>query len=98
MDLDASAIQELAGEINVAISNVVNVDQILDNTRNDLLTTQDLKNRADAAKTRAEEQLKHAEEVTNSLSEAIGAQDSAEISIKSAQDDILAARNNLAQV
>ena len=98
MDLDSSSIQDLAEEINVAIANVVNVDEILDNTRADLATAQNLKDRADRAKERAAGQLKHAQEVTNSLSEASGAQDSADSSIRSAQVDIDSARKDIAEV
>ncbi|WP_233530803.1 hypothetical protein, partial [Gelidibacter salicanalis] len=60
MDLDSSEISDLAGEINVAINSVTNVDQILAETSDDLRRAQELQRRADYTQQNAEEQLKHA--------------------------------------
>lgn len=98
MDLDSSEISGLAQEINSAIDSVTNVDQILAETADDLSRAQELQQRADRTKQNAEEQLKHAEEVTNFLSQAVEAQNKADISIQSAQEDIDSARKDLSQV
>eukprot|EP00094_Tigriopus_californicus_P009037 TCALIF_08711-PA protein Name:"Similar to LanB1 Laminin subunit beta-1 (Drosophila melanogaster)" AED:0.08 eAED:0.08 QI:0/0.86/0.81/1/0.86/0.87/16/623/1807 len=98
MDLDSSEISGLAQEINSAIDSVTNVDQILAETADDLNRAQELQRRADFTKQNAEEQLKHAEEVTNFLSQAVEAQNMADISIQSAQEDIDSARKDLSQI
>ena len=98
MDLESSAIADLADQINAAIGSVSNVDQILSDTSEDLNRAQDLKARADQTRENAERQLKHAEEVTTNLAEAVEAQNKADISIQSAQADIDVARKDLSQV
>ena len=98
MDLESSAIADLADQINAAIGSVSNVEQILSDTSDDLNTAQDLKVRADRTRENAEAQLKHAEEVTTNLSEAVEAQNKADVSIQSAQADIDVARKDLSQV
>ncbi len=98
MDLTESEILQLGQEINLAIDSVSDVDQILDDTNDDLRRTEELKIGADEAKRNAEEQLKHAEEVTQFLSETSEAQNRADASIQNAQEDIDEARKDLSQV
>lgn len=98
MDLTETEILELGQEINVAISSVTNVDEILEDTTEDLRRAEDLKARADFTRLNAEQQLKHAQEVTDSLSEALEAQNKADAGIRSAQTDIDEARRDLSEV
>ena len=63
-----------------------------------LSRAEDVKLRADAARSSAESQLEHAEQVTQFLSEASEAQGEADLAIQNAQDDIDEARKDLAQV
>ena len=98
MDLESNAIADLGDQINAAIGSVSNVEQILSETSDDLSRAQDLKFRADRSRENAENQLKHAEEVTTNLAEAVEAQNKADVSIQSAQADIDVARKDLSQV
>ena len=47
LSLDSKEIEDLAGQINDAISGVMNVDQILEETANDVKEAGDLKVRAE---------------------------------------------------
>ena len=47
LSLDSNAIENLAGQINEAISGVMNVDQILEETADDVKKAGDLKIRAE---------------------------------------------------
>ncbi|QQP36582.1 Uncharacterized protein FKW44_021729, partial [Caligus rogercresseyi] len=98
MSLDASEIQNLAGQINEAISSVTNVDQILRETEEDLQRAQSLQVRADDTRQRAASQLEEATRVTSSLSDAVEDQNKAEIAIQEASEDIIAARNDLEKI
>ncbi|XP_040566371.1 laminin subunit beta-1 isoform X1 [Lepeophtheirus salmonis] len=98
MSLDASEIQNLAGQINEAISSVTNVDQILQETEEDLLKAQSLQVRADDTRVRAASQLEEATRVTSSLSNAVEDQNKADIAIQEASEDIIAARSDLEKI
>ena len=98
LSLDSTEIESLAQQINEAISGVVNVDQILEDTEDDVAKAEALKKRADQVRQEAEQTLEHAETVTKSLSEAVEAQNQADIAIQSTQEDIDSARKDLAQV
>ena len=50
LSLDSKEIEDLAGQINDAISGVMNVDQILEETANDVKEAGDLKVRAEQVK------------------------------------------------
>ena len=55
--MDAGEIQDLADQINEATATVTDVDKINEQTAKPLQTAEDLKLRADAAKTEAMTQL-----------------------------------------
>merc|ERR1719414_899538 len=93
--MDAGEIQDLADQINEATATVTDVDKINEQTAKPLQTAEDLKLRADAAKTEAMTQLARAENVTKSLGDAEEAQNAAEEAIQSALSDIASARNDL---
>merc|ERR1712198_172355 len=95
MAMDAGEIQDLADQINEATATVTDVDKINEQTAKPLQTAEDLKLRADAAKTEAMTQLARAENVTKSLGDAEEAQNAAEEAIQSALADIASARNDL---
>ena len=57
MAMDAGEIQDLADQINEATATVTDVDKINEQTAKPLQTAEDLKLRADAAKTEAMTQL-----------------------------------------
>ena len=98
LSLDSTEIESLAQQINEAISGVVNVDQILEDTEDDVAKAEALKKRADQVRQEAEQTLEHAETVTKSLSEAVEAQNQADIAIQSTQEDIDSARKDLKPV
>lgn len=98
LNMDPAKIAELAEKINVAIEGVANVDEILADTSDDLARAQVLSESAKRAKELADEQLKHAEKVTQDLSLAVEAQNRADVDIQATQTDIDSARKNLAKI
>ena len=96
--LDDAKITELANEITEAISKVQNVDEILSDTKADLFTAQNLLGGAQDAETFSQEQLDKAKKVTDDLSKALEAQNTADGSIQTTQMNIDSARKDLAQV
>lgn len=98
MDLTEAEILQLGENINLAISSVSNVDQILQDTNADLQRANALRQSADDTEQSAKGQLEHAEKVTRELGEALEAQNRADIAIQQAQEDIDASRADLSQV
>lgn len=98
MDKDTEGIQALADQINVAITSVTNVDDILEDTREPLRNAEELKYRADMVKTEAEKELEKAEKITKALSDAVEAQNIVSEAIVGAQENIDNARTDLGQV
>ena len=98
LDLDATQIENLADDINNAIADVVNVDEILAATSGDLTAAMNLKHRAEIVRADAQAQLAGAEGVTKALSDAEESQDAADLAITNTRTDIDAARKDLAQV
>ena len=74
------------------------MEQILQDTKPDLETAQQLSQRAKDAERFAQEQLQKANKVTDDLSQALEAQNKADVSIQTTQTDIDSARKDLAQV
>merc|ERR1712029_1160277 len=95
LDLDNAAIQQLAGQINDAISGVSNVDAILDETKEDLQRAEDLSRNTKRIRENAELQLQKADNITNDLGRALEAQNDADNKIQSANGDIDSARTDL---
>ena len=98
MRLDDSKISGIANEINDAIEKVTNVEGILGDTRADLMRVQDLARSSKQAEQYANEELDKANKVTDDLSKALEAQNTADASIQTTQTKISAAREDLAQV
>ena len=98
MTMDNAKIEELAGNINNAISGVSNVDEILAETSGDLSRAETLRDSAVSIREEAEKQLAIAENVTKHLSEAVEAQNQADIRIQATQTDIDSARVDLSTV
>lgn len=98
MNLDQTEIENLAVNINNAIVGVAEVDQILADTADDLITAEDLKVRAETAQAEAKAQLSSAENVTKALSQAAVSQDAADIAVTQTKSDIDDARSDLGSV
>jgi len=84
--------------INNAIVGVANVDQILQDTADDLITAEDLKTRAETVQAEAREQLDKAENVTQALSQAAVSQDAADLAVAQTRADTNLARADLGQI
>ena len=98
LDLNTAQIQGLAVNINNAIVGVADVDQILADTADDLITAEDLKTRAETVQAEAKAQLESAESVTRALSQAAVSQDAADLAVTQTRSDIDSARADLGQV
>ena len=98
MDLSTAEIEELADKINSAISGVSNVDQILDDTNDNLTKAKELKDNAEVIRDEALQQLEKANNITRDLSAAVEAQNIADQKIQTTQTDIDSARKDLATV
>ena len=96
--MNDSTITEIATQIGDAIANVVNVDEILGNTRGDLRRVQLLEQTSKEAGTYAQSELDKANKITDDLSKALEAQNKADVSIQTTQTKIGQAREDLAQV
>ncbi len=98
LNKDQTEIENLAMNINNAIVGVANVDQILQDTADDLITAEDLKTRAETVQAEAREQLDKAENVTQALSQAAVSQDAADLAVAQTRADTNLARADLGQV
>ena len=98
LDLDNTAIQNLADQINDAISGVTNVEQILGDTSDDLRRAEGLKTDAERIRDNAKTQLDTANNITEDLGKALEAQNDADQKIQAANIDIDSARTDLSQV
>lgn len=96
--MDTNQIQSLASNINVAIGGVADVEQIIADTADDLVTAQDLQVRAEIVRSEAQGQLDSAESVTLALSQAEESQDAADMAVTRTRADIDSARSDLGQV
>ncbi|XP_071818191.1 laminin subunit beta-1-like isoform X1 [Apostichopus japonicus] len=91
-------IKELAEQIEDTVAGLKNIDDILNETRDDLRLVQELKARADKARDFAEEVKSSAEGVAAALEEAAEAQGEADAAIKQANKDIGRAENEITQI
>ncbi|XP_022099297.1 laminin subunit beta-1-like [Acanthaster planci] len=91
-------IQDLAKQIEDTVATLENIDQILNDTAEDLAMVRALKERADKAKEFADDVLASAESVVAALAEAAQAQDTASNAIKEAEGNINDANDNLIQI
>ena len=96
--LNDITISNIATEINNAIENVADVEGILGDTREDLLRVQTLADASKQAESYAKDELTKANKVTDDLSKALEAQNTADVSIQATQTKIGSAREDLAQV
>ena len=98
LDLDQAEIQDLATEINAAIGDVSEVEQIITETADNLAFAQDLKSRAEDAELQAKAELAKAEKVAEDLSQAEESQNAADDAVTQTKQDIDSARSDLGQV
>ncbi|KAK6176840.1 hypothetical protein SNE40_015066 [Patella caerulea] len=98
ISLTPQQIQDLADKINKTIQGLVNIDNILNDTRDDLAKAQQLKQRADNASLDASAILNTAEDVLNALKGAKVAQEEADKAIKQADQDISDAESDLTMI
>ena len=98
LDLDQAEIQDLATEINAAIGDVSEVEQIITETADNLAVAQDLKSRAEDAELQAKAELAKAEKVAEDLSQAEESQNAADDAVTQTKQDIDSARSDLGQV
>ncbi len=84
ISLRPEQITDLARRINETILSLTNIDAILAETSGDLMAAKALKDRADAAKSRAQGILTVAQQVLESLTAAQAAQDIAQDAIQTA--------------
>ena len=98
LNLDQNEIQNLATDINDAIGGVADVEQIITDTAQDIITAQDLKNSAELAQQEAEAELLKAENVSKALSQAEESQNAADLAVTQTRSDIDSARADLGQV
>lgn len=84
ISLRPEQITDLARRINETIASLTNIDAILAETSGDLAAAKALKDRADAAKARAQGILTVAQQVLESLTAAQAAQDRAHEAIQTA--------------
>lgn len=96
--LNDSTISDIANKINVAISNVADVEGILGDTESDLAKVLELAQASKNARKFAQDELDKANKVTENLSQALEAQNNADVSIQSTQTKIGSAREDLAQI
>ena len=98
LDLDQAEIQNLATEINAAIGDVSEVEQIITETADNLAVAQGLKSRAEDAEMQAKAELAKAEKVAEDLSQAEESQNAADDAVTQTKQDIDSARSDLGQV
>ena len=98
LNLDQAEIQDLATEINAAIGDVSEVEQIITETADNLAFAQDLKSRAEDAELQAKAELAKAEKVAEDLSQAEESQNAADDAVTQTKQDIDSARSDLGQV
>ena len=98
LNLDQAEIQDLATEINAAIGDVSEVEQIITETADNLAVAQDLKSRAEDAELQAKAELAKAEKVAEDLSQAEESQNAADDAVTQTKQDIDSARSDLGQV
>ena len=98
LDLDQAEIQNLATEINAAIGDVSEVEQIITETADNLAVAQDLKSRAEDAEMQAKAEFAKAEKVAEDLSQAEESQNAADDAVTQTKQDIDSARSDLGQV
>ncbi|XP_055695879.1 laminin subunit beta-1 [Lutzomyia longipalpis] len=98
LELDPEEIKNLATRIDETVSSLENVEDIIEQTRGDLATVENLKDRANHAKKRADEVLTEAKNVAKALEDADEAQEKASEAISKANEDISSARIDLDQI
>jgi len=98
ISLTTEEIQEWARRINETIRSLTDIDAILEATRDDLNTANDLKRRADDAKQAADDVLDTAQRVLQALREAREAQNAARDAIDQANQDIQDAEGDLTMI
>ncbi|XP_052278966.1 laminin subunit beta-1-like [Dreissena polymorpha] len=98
ISLQPEQVQQLAQKINDTIQGLQNIDDILEDTREDLSTAQRLKMRAENASRAAAAILETAQGVLKALNGSKEAQDKALIAIEKADSDINNAQTDLTQI
>lgn len=98
ISLTPNQILDLARQINETVRGLTNIEDILEATRNHLRIVLDLKNRADRAKSSADDILRIAQHVVTLLNEARDAQSAAETAIFNARDDITETESDLNEI
>ena len=98
ISLRPEQITELARQINETMASLTNIQDILDDTAEDLAAAKSLKQRADAAKAEAERILETAQSVLTALERADTAQEAAGAAMGSAETNIEQAEEDLTSV
>ncbi|XP_072165773.1 laminin subunit beta-1-like [Diadema setosum] len=98
ISLSPEEIANLSRQIEEIIRTLLNIDEIINATRDDLQRVNDLKDRADRARAFAESVLDSAESVSRALQQAEDAQDTAGQAIDAAKQDIREADEALVQI
>ncbi|XP_052780094.1 laminin subunit beta-1-like [Mya arenaria] len=98
ISLQPEQVIQLAQEINQTIQGLQNIDNILDDTREDLGTAEKLKERAENASKAAAAILDIAQGVLKALNGSKEAQDKAKMAIDQADSDISDAQTDLTQI
>ncbi|XP_077296582.1 laminin subunit beta-1 [Arctopsyche grandis] len=91
-------IQKLSDDISDTVSQVTNIESIIEETRQDLEESKELKEKALAAKENATATLEIAKNVVLALKDASSAQIAAEDAIKKANNDIESAERDLVPI
>nr|XP_024218763.1 laminin subunit beta-1 isoform X2 [Halyomorpha halys] len=98
IQLKPQQIKELADKINETIGSLPNINSILEDTKQNQTLANNLKIKADEAKSSAEQVLEKAQRVISALKAAKEAQEEAEQAINTAHEDITAAKKDLKQI
>ncbi|KAL0267895.1 UNVERIFIED_CONTAM: hypothetical protein PYX00_010038 [Menopon gallinae] len=98
IEREPKQVEELANKINNAVKKLTNIDDILDETRQDRESAIQLKEQALEAKADAENILNILENVTKALDEAGDAQNKAREAIQLAKGHISSAEKDLTQI
>jgi coxsackievirus/adenovirus receptor len=98
LQLDPEEIKSLATKIDITVASLKDVEQIIENTRNDLSRVEELKQIANHTKQRADNVLETANKVVLALSETEEAQEKALEAIKKSKTDVELAKNDLGQI